>query len=97
MRRKAKQEYWYVLVFTNKGPKYVTKTGEHKTAYWNEKEKPLELSKDWAQQMSLGLCLNGYNAIAIGSIYEVVSHPYNYEDYSIVWRKKKGKKNENNA
>jgi hypothetical protein len=83
-----KKEWWYVLVFTEDGPKYVTGTGEHHTAMWNEDEKPMDYSKDYAKQMAIGLTWNGHSAVAVCLAYELDSHPYNYKDYEIEWKKK---------
>lgn len=83
MRGKAQKIYYYVLVFTDDGPIYVTKLGDGKTAYWDKLEKPLELSKNYAEQMALGLTWNGSSAVCVSSLYEIDSQPYVYEYYSI--------------
>lgn len=88
MRGKVPETYTYVIVFTSKGPLFVTGTGDKNTAYWEKYKKPLSFSKDYARQMALGLTWNGTLAYAVSSNYEIVSHPYNYEEYEIEWRKK---------
>ena len=75
----TKKYHYYVVVFTNAGPKYVTGTGEHHTAYWDETKAPKEFSKDWANDMVVGLLWNGYNANVIMSPIELERQPYRYE------------------
>lgn len=86
--RNAKKEYWYVLVFTNEGPIYVTGTGEHHTAYWNKDEKPMYYSKEYAKDMAIGLTWNCYSAVPVCTAYELDSQPYNYKKYEISWDEK---------
>lgn len=89
MRGKIVKHHIYILVYTGKGPVYVTSLGEGKSAYWNPKEKPLELSsREYAEQVALGLTWNGNNAVCVTSAYEITTHPYNYENYEIEWKEK---------
>lgn len=61
-----KQNYWYVLVITNTGAKFVTKLNyNNKTAEWNEKEKPLEMNQTRAKDISIGLMMNFHQAYAV--------------------------------
>ena len=89
-----KKSYWYVLVFTDEGPRYVTDTGEHHTAYWNLHETPREFSESYAKDMAIGLTWNGHSAVPVCTAYELDSHPYNYDMYSIKWEKKEEKSDE---
>ncbi len=93
MSGKSEKKYYYVLVFTNSGPKYVTSLGEHKTCYWNEKEKPLSMSKCYAENVCFGLCMNSYSSCVAQLPYELESQPYNYKDYEIKFEERK-KENE---
>ena len=82
----AKQTRWhYVLVLTNHGPVFVTKIGEHKTAYWNDSEKPKEFSKEWAEDLAFGLTVNGYCAFAVTTRYELDNQPYRYNMGQFEW------------
>ena len=75
--------HYYVMVFTNEGPKYVTKILPNHYAEWKTDDKPLELSASWAEDIYTGLCLNFYTATLVKSRFEIEHHPYNYEDYDI--------------
>ena len=81
-----KKNFWYVLVMSDEGPKFVTKIGDHHTAYWNEKETPLEMSEVWAKDVAKGLLLNWFTAYAVCSPIEVGYHPYRYSKYHIEWK-----------
>ena len=48
----AKKSYYYVLVFTDEGPVYVTQL-ERNIAYWHKDEKPKDLSKSLANFLNL--------------------------------------------
>lgn len=87
MRGKITKHHIYILVYTGKGPVYVTSFGEGKSAYWNKNEKPLEISsREYAEQVALGLTWNGNNAVCVSSAYEITDHPYNYKYYEIEWK-----------
>lgn len=66
----AKRISWVVGVLGKKDGmntiKYVTKTQNHPSvAHW-EDGKPAEIfSKTWAEDVALGLCMNGYPAIVM--------------------------------
>ncbi len=76
-----KQNYWYVLVITIEGCKFVTSTERTNYAHWNELEPPKEFSRDTAKDIALGLNLNGTVAYAVCSPWEIENQPYNYKDY----------------
>lgn len=79
-----KKNYYYVLVFTNNGPKFVTKCDwERREAHWDVNEKPLELGKSVAEDLTFGLRCNMYTAFTVYLPYEISSHGYNYEDFEI--------------
>lgn len=84
----ARKNHYYVLVFTNEGPKYVTGTGEHHMAYWNELGEPKEFAKSVAEDMVFGLRCNWYQAVLVTTPVELKDQPYNYEDYKIEWKLK---------
>ena len=86
----AKQTNWYyVLVLTNQGPVFVTKIGEHKTAYWDKSEKPKEFSKSFAEDLTLGLNLNFHVAFMVCSKFELDSQPYRYNMGHFEWVEEK--------
>lgn len=93
-KQKTKQRYWYyVLVFTNSGPKYVTEILPQKTARWDELGKPMEFSKELAEDLYTGLCLNFHTAIMVKSRFEIESQPYNYKHYSVKFEEKEENNN----
>lgn len=84
---KAKN-YWYVLVFAEDGPKFVTKIDNaSKTAYWNTEETPLPMTRDEATWMSRAFAVNGILAVAVSSFYELSSHMYQYDKGHFEWMK----------
>lgn len=88
----TKKWHYYVLVFTEEGPKYVTNILPHHTAEFKADKKPMEMSAGYAEDVYTGLCLNFFNATLIKSRFEIESQPYRYDEYSIKWEKKGGKK-----
>lgn len=83
-----KKYHYYVLVFTDEGPKYVTSILPHNYAEWKTEDKPLEMSASWAEDVYTGLCLNFFTAVLIKSRFEITNHPYNYADYNIKFEAK---------
>ena len=86
MATKQPKTYNYVLVLTTEGPKFVTKIGEHKTAYWDEKEKPHLMDLNYARDMALGLTVNGCVAFPVSSKFEIEQQPYFYEKGHFEWK-----------
>ena len=86
MATKKQTNWWYVIVMTDEGPKFVTEIGDHHTAYWNYKDAPLELSKEWATDMVKGLTWNGYVAYPVCMPCEIDNQPYNYKKWHIEWK-----------
>lgn len=86
MARKKKEEHAYVLVMTDWGPTFVTKTDNwERTAEWKRDEKPLEMSKDDAQFLAMGLTVNGHLAFPVVQTYEQNYHPYRYDVGRFKW------------
>lgn len=82
-----KQNYWYVLVLTNEGPKFVTKVNyQNKTAEWNKLEKPLEMSKSEAQDLTIGLNCNLNVSFAVCQPFELECQPYLYDRGHFEWK-----------
>jgi len=87
-----RKNYYYVSVFTNEGPKYVTKVDyATKMSHWNTEDKPLVMSKELAEDMMRGLTWNGHMCAVVVSLWELDTHPYNYSDYTCTFNKKEGK------
>ena len=83
-----KTNYWYILVLTESGAKFVTELQPRKVACWDELGKPLEMSQTIAKEIAKGLMLNFYTAFPVCSPIELDKQPYNYKDYKIEWVKK---------
>lgn len=85
----AKKNHYYVLVISEQGPIFVTKVHySDKTAEWNWKDKPLEMSKAQAEDLVLGLNLNMHQAYLACVPYEIYNHPYNYYKWEISWKER---------
>ena len=67
-----KKYHYYVLVFTNDGPKYVTGILPHHMAEYDKTKKPLELAREVAEDIYTGLCLNFINANLVRSRFRMV-------------------------
>ena len=84
----ATKNYYYVLVFTNEGPVYVTYIhNATRTAVWKKDEKPQAFPKYYAEDLVLGLNLNGHHAVMVVSKYKLC-HPYNYSFYDCKFEQK---------
>ena len=88
-----KKSYNYILVVTGEGPKFVTKINysEGKTAEWNKLEKPLEIDSDSANDIVIGLNLNGHIAFKVSQPFEIDHQPcmYNRGLYEWKWNEEK--------
>ena len=70
----ALKYFYYVIVATENGGKFVTKTDyATKTAYWDSNEKPLAFSKTQADDLALCLTLNFHLAFTLKSYHELQS------------------------
>lgn len=74
----AKKYHYYVLVFSNIGPLYVTSiNNSDKYAHWDKDKAPLEFSASYGEDLVMGLNLNFINAVLIKSFIEITQQPYN--------------------
>lgn len=88
-----KQNFYYVLVMTNNGPVFVTSVQYvGKTAHWNKDEKPLEMGKYQAEDLTLGLNLNFHLAFTVCSKFELDTQPYMYDKGEFEWKFKNEEK-----
>lgn len=86
----AKKNYYYVLVFSNSGPVYVTSIDRsNKYAHWDKSKAPLELGLGYAEDLVFGLIANLNSAVVVKSAREIETQPYNYEYYDIEFVEKK--------
>lgn len=80
-----KKNYWYVLVLTSEGPKFLTKLLSRKDAEWDMLEKPLELSETMAKEIALGLMVNFYCAYPVCAPIELNYQPFRYTEGKFKW------------
>ena len=81
-----KKYHYYVLVYTNSGPAFVTGVPERNYAKWDKAEKPMEFSKSSAEYIATGLNMNGYSSDMIVCPHEIVGQPYRYSDGGFEWK-----------
>lgn len=85
----AKKYHYYVLVFTDEGPKYVTSIDStNKFAHWDIDKAPMELGSSYAEDLALGLNLNMNHSVVIKSAREITSQPYRYEAFDCTFVEK---------
>ena len=81
-----KKYYYYVVVFTDYGPVFVTNIPERNYAKWDKFGKPMELGKSFAEDVAMGLNLNGYSAAMVVYPYERQNQLYYYENGQFQWK-----------
>lgn len=82
-----KKNFYYVMVFTNSGPVFVTAIHySNKTAEWNKLDKPLEMSKSEAEDLTFGLMVNFNTAFTIVSPIKYNTQPYRYDAGHFEWK-----------
>ena len=75
-----KKNHYYVLVFTDNGPAYVTSVNyADKSARWDKDKAPKEFSKSNAEDLVFGLRCNWFNAVIVMMPFDMDSQPYNYK------------------
>ena len=82
-----KKNYWYVLVMTTAGPKFVTEVNnKDKYCYWENGKAPYEFgSKEYAKETAVCLTINFNYARAVCSPFEITEHPYRYDVGHFKW------------
>lgn len=94
----AKKSYYYVLVFSDNGPVYVTSIDNTtRYAHWDKNEKPMVMSQVYAEDLAMGLNLNFNSCVVVKSPHEISGHPYNYEEFDCTFVRKENKDEQNNS
>jgi hypothetical protein len=76
------KNHYYILVFTDNGPVYVTSVNyAEKSARWEKDKAPKEFSRSTAEDLVFGLRCNWHNAVVVTLPVEIDCQPYNYKDY----------------
>lgn len=83
--KKPQTKWWYILVMTNEGPKFVTDIGSDRTAKWEKDKPPYEMSEKWAMDVAAGLTWNGATAFAVCSKFAITHQPYLYKMGHFEW------------
>ena len=82
-----KQNFYYTMVMTDHGPVFVTSVNNRdKVAHWDKDEKPLELGKYGAEDLTMGLNLNFTLAFTVCSKFELDTQPYMYSKGGFEWK-----------
>ena len=93
---RKKTNYWYILVLTNEGPKFLTGFVGKSDAEWDMLKAPLEVSESTAKEVALGLMVNFFIAYPVCSPVELKNQPYFYDKGKFKWEwNDNGKKNDN--
>ena len=83
----AKQKYhYYVLVFASPGPVFVTDIPERNYAKWDRMKAPKEFGRSYAEDIAMGLNLNGFSAAMVVYPYEREEQLYYYEKGQFEWK-----------
>ena len=85
------EEYYYILVFTDKGPKFVTESDICMLECRWDGVTPKQFEREDAAYMALILTRNGNYAVAIYSLYEIDTQPFDYEKGYFEWKMHDGK------
>lgn len=86
MATKKNPEYWYMLVMTHDGPRFITDySWSDKTAHWHKDKKPIQLDKNWVRDMFVGLTWNGHTCFPVCSPIELDRQPYRYNLGHFEW------------
>jgi len=90
----AKSKYhYYVLVLTGHGPVFVTGIPERNYAKWDKLQPPMELSKAAAEDVAMGLNLNGFTACMVVYPYTLEHQLFFYNKGQFEWKWDKMKDN----
>lgn len=83
------KNYYYVLVFTDKGPVYVTGcNNSNNWATWDKNGAPKDFPKYYAEEIVLGLNCNYYHAVLVCAKSPIEYQPYNYTHYNCTFELK---------
>ena len=90
MATKKTKNHYYVLVFADNGPAYVTSVNyADRSARWEKDKNPKEFSKSEAEDLVFGLRCNWFNAVVVYLPIDIDSQPYNYRYYDCKFVEKK--------
>lgn len=91
MAKKKQTKWWYVIVLTGEGPRFVTDVQyTPKVAKWDKTEKPYEMGEAWAHDLVMGLMWNGYSAYPVCTQFPIETQPYDYREGHFEWVWKRG-------
>lgn len=94
-KMKKSRDNYYVLVFTEEGPVFVTSVDyKNNNAFWKKENNPLKMNKSEAECISLGLNLNGCFSIVVNNPFELITQPYDYLHFNCKFERRKLRKKE---
>lgn len=86
----TKKNHYYVLVFADNGPAYVTSVNyADRSARWEKDKAPKEFNKSSAEDLVFGLRCNWFNAVVVSLPVEIDCQPYNYKHWDCQFVEKK--------
>ena len=89
MATTKKKNHYYVLVFADNGPAYVTSVDyADRSARWEKDKAPKEFDKSDAEDLVFGLRCNWFNAVVVHLPVEIDYQPYNYKAFECKFERK---------
>lgn len=85
------KNHYYILVFTNGGPVYVTNILPDKVAEWKNTDTPMEFTKERAEDICVGLNLNLSLAQVVVSKWKLETQPYRYDEFELEFKEKENR------
>ena len=90
-----KKNYYYVLVFANDGPAYVTSVDyRERSARWEKDKAPKAFTRTDAENLVFGLRCNWHNAVVVHLPIEIDYQPYNYKAFECKFEKREDNNND---
>lgn len=88
-----RKNHYYVMVFTGGGPVYVVGVNsKNNVARWDPMNPPVEMTREDAKSVCVGLNINGFASQVICSPYPVERQPYDYENFTVEIKRKESEK-----
>ncbi len=81
----AKKNYYYVIVLTDEGAKFVTGIMPHHYAEYDALKTPKSFPKEMESDIAWGLMANFNQAYMVQTPYEITTQPYMYDKGNFKW------------
>ncbi len=86
MAKKQEKLHYYLLVFTDEGPVFLTKLLAGDRAEFNKLERPLELSKGDAEAIQYGFAWHSIASAVVVQRSEISYQPFDYKRGHWEWK-----------